>query len=193
VVRGGSSDNQVTATEINAQIAGAGQRISLKVTQIENGYFHRMAKIVFEMVKLYVTEPMMVKVVGKKGANWEEFDPKDFQDNYEPRVQLDITVQARQQQQAANSKELLAAFLNDPDVNQPELKKLALQRGFDLDPDEVDMLMINQEELMAQQGQEMPMDGMPIEGEVMPTEGELPPIEALPPEVQELIAGAGQV
>ena len=204
VVRGGSNEGSATATEINAQIAGAGQRIGLKVTQIENGYFHRMAKITFEMIKLYVTEPMMVKVVGKEGANWQEFDPKDFQDDYEPRVQLDITVQARQQQQANNSKELLAAFLNDPDIDQPSLKKLALQRGFDLDPDEVDQLMDNQEEMMAQQdpmmgqelppeamGQEMPMEGTPTEA--TPTEGELPPIEALPPEIQELIAGAEQL
>ena len=198
VVRGGSNEGTATATEINAQIAGAGQRIGLKVTQIENGYFHRMAKIIFEMVKLYVTEPMMVKVVGKEGANWQEFDPKDFQDDYEPRVQLDITVQARQQQQANNSKELLAAFLNDPDIDQPSLKKLALQRGFDLDPDEVDQLMVSQEEMMAQQemmGQELPPEAMgqemPVEG--MPMEGELPPIEALPPEIQELIAGAEQL
>ena len=185
VVRGGSNEGSATATEINAQIAGAGQRISLKVTQIENGYFHRMAKIIFEMVKLYVTEPMMVKVVGKDGADWQEFDPANFQDDYEPRVQLDITVQARQQQQANNAKELLAAFLNDEDIDQPELKKLALQRGFDLDPDEVNQLMVSREELMQEQ--------MPVEGEVMPpeaTQGPLPPIESLPPEVQQLVAGA---
>lgn len=142
VVKGGATEGgKATATEINAQVAGAGQRINLKVTQIENGYFHRMARIVFAMVKLYVTEPMMVRILGKDGARWEEFDPAEFQGEYEPRVQLDISIEQKKREDAANAKELLAAFLGDMDVNQQELKKLVLQRSFDLDPDEVELLM----------------------------------------------------
>lgn len=171
VVRGVKSEGQATATEINAQIAGAGQRINLKVTQIENEGFYREAKIIMEMIKLYVTDPMMVRILGKDGAKWEQFDPRDYQGDYEPRVQLDIEVQQRKQKAAAEAKEMLAAFLNDPDVNQQELKKLVLSRSFDLDPDEVEMLI-----------QPMPMDmmgEMPMEEElpsgVMPQGVELPP------------------
>lgn len=141
VVRGVKSDQEATATEVNAQIAGAGQRIGLKITQIENEYFHRMAKIILELVKLYVTEPMMVRILGKDGARWEEFDPSEFQGDYEPRVQLDIEMEAKKREQAADAKEMLAAFLGDPDINQQELKKLVLQRSFDLDPDEVEILV----------------------------------------------------
>jgi hypothetical protein len=142
VVKGVPAEGgKTTATEINAQVAGAGQRINLKVTQVENGYFHRVARIVFEMIKLYVTEPMMVRILGKDGARWEEFDPAEFQGDYEPRVQLDISIEQKKQQEAADAKEMLAAFLNDPDVNQQELKKLVLQRSFNLDPDEVELLM----------------------------------------------------
>lgn len=130
-----------TATEVNAQIAGAGQRISLKVTQIENEYFHRMAKIVFRMIQLYVTEPMMVRIMGKDGATWKQFDPAEFKGKYEPRVQLDLTIQNKKQEQATEAANLLKAFLNDPNINQQELSKLVLQRAFDLDPDEVQLLM----------------------------------------------------
>lgn len=171
VVRGVKSDSEATATEINAQIAGAGQRISLKITQLENEYFHRLARIVLDMVKLYVTEPMMVRILGKDGARWEEFDPSEFQGDYEPRVQLDIAVQSEKQEQANQAKEMLASFLNDPDVNQLELKKIVMQRGFDLDPDEVELLI---------QPQNIdPMTGMPIDGmEGLPEE--LPPEMATP-------------
>lgn len=130
-----------TATEINAQIQGAGQRISLKVTQLENGYFHRMAKIVFRMTQLYVTEPMMVQIMGKDGASWQQFNPEEFKGQYEPRVQLDISIQSQKQEQATNAANLLKAFLNDPNVNQMELTKLVLAKGFDLEPDEVSALM----------------------------------------------------
>lgn len=130
-----------TATAINAQIAGAGQRISLKVTQIENEYFHRVAKIVFKMIQLYVTEPMMVQIMGKDGASWQQFNPDEFKGEYEPRVQLDISIQQQEQQDATNAANLLKAFLNDPNVNQQELTKLVLQKGFNLDPDEVQLLV----------------------------------------------------
>jgi hypothetical protein len=157
-----------TATEVNAQIAGAGQRINLKVTQLENEYFHRMAKIIFRMVQLYVTEPMMIRIIGKDGVRWEEFNPEDFAGIYEPRVQLDITLQNRKQQQSNDAANMLKAFISDPNVNQKELTKLVLQRGFDLDPDEVDKLMTPEAPMMPPEG----MPGMP------PVPGQAPPEQA---------------
>lgn len=173
VVKGVPAEGgKTTATEINAQVAGAGQRINLKVTQVENGYFHRVSRIVFELVKLYVTEPMMVRIMGKDGARWEEFDPAEFQGDYEPRVQLDISIEQKKREDAAAAKELLAAFLNDPDVNQQELKKLVLQRSFELDPDEVELLM---------QPMPMPMGGMLPPEMMMPEEPPNPLAGLFPP------------
>lgn len=188
VVRGVKSDQDATATEVNAQIAGAGQRLGLKITQIENEYFHRMARIVLEMIKLYVTEPMMVRILGKDGAKWEEFDPSEFDGDYEPRVQLDIELAAKEREDASMVKEMLAAFLGDPDVNQQELKKLVMQRGFQLDPDEVEALVVD--------APVDPMTGLPADpmmedpmmgGEMMdvapdPVTGELMPMEEYPEE-----------
>lgn len=176
---GAQKGGDPTATEINAQVAGASSRINLKVTQVENDYFHRMARIVLEMVKLYVTEPMMVQVLGARGAQWQLFDPSEFDGNYEPRVQLDIEVQNRQREQSAQAKELLAAFLDDPDVNQQELKKLVLQRGFQLDPDEVDTLV--QPPLPVEEGMEQALDPMMPEEDMM-----LPPELVSPVNVEGL-------
>lgn len=191
-----------TATEINAQVAGAGQRIGLKVTQLENGYFHRMATIVFRLIQLYVSEPMMVQIMGKEGASWEEFDPKQFDGMYEPRVQLDITMQQKKQQQQNESANLLKAFLNDPNVDQRELTKLVLQRGFDLDPDEVEQLLVPAQVLEQQQAAAMgagqpPMPGMPptAAAPVLPPQAaglpqpQVHPLEGLPPEAQQQLPG----
>ena len=169
---------KATATEINAQIAGAGQRINLKVTQIENEYFHRMAKIVLRLIKLYVTEPMMVRIVGRDGVRWEEFNPAEFANGeYEPRVQLDISVENKKQEQAMQAKEMMAAFLNDPDVNQQELKKLVLSRSFDLEPDEVEKLMTPPEMPM---GGMVGPDGMPLDPMGMDMAGAVVPTPADP-------------
>jgi hypothetical protein len=169
VVKGGgeSAGSKATATEIQAQVSGSGQRMGLMITQMENEYFHRMARIVLAMIRLYVTEPMMVRIVGKDGAKWEEFDPSEFADGeYEPRVQLDIAIQNDKAEQAAKAKEMLAAFLNDPDVNQQELKKMVLAKGFQLDPDEVEQLMTPMGggvDPMTGQPLDPAMAGMPME------------------------------
>jgi hypothetical protein len=193
IVKGARQEGgQATATEINAQIAGAGQRINLKVTQIENEYFHRIGRVVFAMIRLYVTEKTAVRITGRDGSMREEdYDPKDFAEgDYEPRVQLDISIQNKKAEQAATAKEMLAAFLNDQDVNQVWLKKKVLAAGFDLDPDEL-------EEAFAPMPQPAipPMDNMsapmpPIEG--MPMVGGIgEPIPAMMPEEDMMMAQGG--
>lgn len=186
VVRGGSTENTATATEINAQIAGAGQRMSIKVSALENGYFHREARILFRMIQLYVTEPMMVRILGKDGANWQEFDPEKFKGEYEPRVQLDITVQQRRAEEQRKAQDLVAAFLGDPDIDQIELKKLALQRGFDLDPDEVSSLIVNREEVIEEAPEGLPPEVLPPD--MMPPEMMMQP-DMLPSELQGIPQG----
>lgn len=203
VVKGASQEEQTTATEINAQIAGAGQRLGLKITQLENEAFHDLAKIVFEMIKRYVTEPMMIRVVGKEGANWEEFDPSEFQGDYQPRPQLQQTLENQRQDQMAGAKELFAAFLNDPNVDQMQLKRLVLGKAFDLDPDEVDQLLVEQPDPM-QDPMGLPPEGMPPEmppevtqGPEMsdvyidPATGELLPLDGPPTEEELMMIEAG--
>jgi len=136
---------------------------------------------------------MMVRIVGKDGAKWEEFDPKNFQDEYEPRVQLDITIENKKREDANVAKEMLGAFLNDPEINQRELKKLVLSRSFDLEPDEVKLLTELEPGMGMPPGMppemglppEMPMDMPPME---LPPEP-VPPMETPEPVVDE----AGQV
>jgi hypothetical protein len=153
--------------------------MGLKVTQVEDEGFHRLAVVLFAMIRLYVTEPMIVRVVGKAGIDWQEFDPEEFRyGEYEPRVQLETTVNSQKAQEADNAKEMFAAFLNDPGINQDELKKLVLRRGFDLDPDEVDTLM-TPDPMQMQPG----MPGMPPGAPPMGPEVGMPPeMGGLPPE-----------
>ena len=188
IVKGARQEGgQATATEINAQIAGAGQRINLKVTQIENEYFHRMARIVLGMVRCFVTEPMVVRIIGRDGTpRIEDFNPEDFAEgDYEPRVQLDISIQNKKAEAAATAKEMLAAFLNDADVNQVWLKKKVLAAGFDLDPDELEEAF--QQPALPEQP---PMEEMPP---VDPMMAGMPPMDEMagmmPEEDMALAAG----
>lgn len=201
IVKGVGAETKTTATEVNAQIAGAGQRLALKITQIENEGFHILAKVVFELIKRYVTEPMLVRIVGKDGIRWEEYNPEEFTGDYEPRVQLDTSIQSKKQEDAQMAKELLGAFLNDPDINQPELKKMVLAKAFELDPDEVDTLVQPAPEMgmMGDMGMsEDPMlDPSMMDASMMPPmdnviedpmTGELIPVGQMEPTPEDLMA-----
>lgn len=186
IVKGaGQQGGSITATEVNAQIAGAGQRIALKVTQIEDEGFHKLAQIIFRLIRLYVTEKQMVRVAGKAGTEYKEFNPEEFKEGeYEPRIQLETTLNAKKAEDAAQAKELLGAFLGDPDVNQKKLKEITFLKGFDLDPDEVQELMTPEE---LPPVEEVPVDaGLPVDGALPP---QLPPElpAELPPAPQEPI------
>lgn len=162
-IKGVGQTGQTTATEIQAQMAGSANRINMYITQIENGYFHRIAQIVFEMIRLYVNEPAMVRIIGKDGIRWELFDPSEFRDGtYEPRVQLNTSVENDKIKKANLGKEMLGAFLNDPDINQVGLKKKVLQYSFELDPDEVDELVQQAPQMGMPVEQPMDMSGMPM-------------------------------
>lgn len=181
IVKGTNQTQDTTATEVNTQVANAGQRMAIKITQIEDEAFHAMATIFTAFVKVYITEPMMVKIVGNTGIEWQEFDPKEFQGEYTPRVQLSTTVEQDKQRQAASAKEMYAAFMGDPTINQTELKSIVLSKGFDLEPDEVQKLMTP--EGMGAPG--MPVDpmaalagGQPPQG--MPQPGALPQLPTAP-------------
>lgn len=195
VVQGVGDDSSPTATEINAQVASAGQRIGMKITQLENEGFHRLARVIFEMVKLYVTEPMQVRVVNN-GVKWDTFNPQDFQGDYEPRVQLATSVEAKKEQDVRKAQEMYLALATDPQVNQSELKRMVLPKIYDLDPDEVDRLLTPPEQPM---GMDAGMDmggmgemGLPDEGPMSdvaidPVTGELMPMAENPTDQEVMI------
>lgn len=179
VTKGVTDENSATATEIRATVAQAGQRFGIKITQIENEGFHRLARIVFEMVRLYVDSPMMVRITGKSGTRWEAFDPAEFGGNYEPRVQLQSTVEANKNLETQKAMDMYAALMQDPEINQTELKKMVLPKIFDLDPDEIELL-IQQPEM--QPGEGMTDPSVPQEGTTDP--GVDPMAQPVTPEMQ---------
>ncbi|MBA3678775.1 hypothetical protein H0W80_01080 [Candidatus Saccharibacteria bacterium] len=147
VLKGVGASGETTATEIKAQVASAGKRFDLVISEMENGGYYRLAKLVFQMMKLYVTVPTMMRVVGKKGVDWQQFDPKQYEGDYEPRVKLRSSVIQDKQRTMRNVKEMYTALLGSPFVEQGALTRLVLEKAFDLEPGEVDELIIPPEKL----------------------------------------------
>ena len=159
--KGVSTDGNMTATEVQAQVAQANSRLALKVSQIENEGYHHLAAIVLSMVQLFVKEPTMVKVMGKdSNVDWQKYDPETMNGMFEPRVQLQSTVMAQKQEKAEQSKEFYTLFFGDPEINQMQLKRITMRKGYSLDEDEIDSLL-NVQQQDAMEGA-LPMDDMSL-------------------------------
>lgn len=183
IIKGVQTPSRTTATEIKAQVASAGRRFDLIVSQLENGGYYQMAKLVFQMVRMYVTTPTMYRIVGKDGVDWKTFDPKMFEGDYEPRIKLKATLDQEKANKMRNLKEMYTALLGNPLVDQAGMTRLVIEKAFDLEPDEVDDLIVPPEQL-AEQGQA----GKPGEGEPK----ELINYKDAPPDVQaQMEAAAG--
>lgn len=146
IIKGISTPSRTTATEVKAQVASAGRRFDLIVSSMENGGYYQLAKLVFQMVRMYVTAPTMYRVIGKNGVDWQTFDPAQFQGDYEPRVKLKATLEEEKTKKMRDLKEMYTAFLGNPLVNQANMLRLVVQKAFDLEPDEVDSLVVQPEE-----------------------------------------------
>lgn len=141
IIKGISTPSRTTATEIKAQVASAGRRFDLIISQMENGGYYQLAKVVFQMVRMYVTTPTMFRVIGRDGVDWQTFDPNLFQGDYEPRVKLKATLDDEKNKKMRDLKELYTAMLGNPLIDQAQLTRLVIGKAFDLEPDEVDTLM----------------------------------------------------
>lgn len=190
IIKGVQTPSRTTATEIKAQVASAGRRFDLIVSQLENGGYYQMAKLVFQMVRMYVNEPTMYRIVGKDGVDWATFDPQMFQGNYEPRIKLKATLEQEKANKMRNLKELYTSMLGNPLVDQSGMTRLVIQKAFDLEPDEVDDLIVPPQQLAAQAQEPGQTD--PSKGGGQGEPKELINYKDAPPDVQaQMEAAAG--
>jgi hypothetical protein len=141
VVKGVTTDQDVTATEINAQLNQAGQRFEIYVRMLERELLYQRAKIVYGMIRRFVTAPKSIPTMTQDGPKFHTFDPQQFGDKYEPQVRLEASVQnarQREQAQATRAYELLIA---DPTNDLYQVKKILLPKIVDLDEQELDRII----------------------------------------------------
>lgn len=149
VVKGVTTDQQATATEINAQMAQAGQRFELYVRMLEREGFYQRAKIVYKMMRAYVTDMQLIPTESMDGPKFRVFNPDQYQDDYEPKIQLEASVR---NQKGRSQREALQAYqilIQDPTNDLWEAKKVLYKKMFELNEEELDRIIGAQKPEMA--------------------------------------------
>lgn len=169
VTKGVTNDQQQTATEIKAQLNQSGQRFEIYVRMLEKELLYQRAKVIYGMIRRFVTSPKSVPTLTQDGPKFYTFDPAQFSDDYEPQVRLEASIQdarQREQSQATRAYELLIA---DPTNDLYQVKKILLPKIVDLDETELDRIIgqEGQQPMMGAEGMQadpMAATGIPMTG-----------------------------
>lgn len=134
--------SRTTATEIAAQLNQASTRFTTKVQNLEDEGFAQLARILYKCIQIFVTKELAVRITGKTGITWKDFNPQRFTGEYQPRVILEASAKA-EAQQMASSVQVVAQFgMNNPLVNQEVLLRKIFESLLpDAPKDDIDQLL----------------------------------------------------
>lgn len=136
-----TSGGDRTATEINAQVAQSSGSFAAKVKALESGMYKQLGEMFVKMVQIFLTEDQLVRIVGKDGVEFKQFQPGDYWGPYDVKVVLEEKAKAQAKEEADQAVEAYAQFKMDPDFNQLELKKMVARKAFGMDDDDLDLLL----------------------------------------------------
>jgi Bacteriophage head to tail connecting protein len=134
--------SRTTATEVAAQLNQASTRFTTKVQTLEDEGFAQLARIIYKMIQIFVTQPIAVRMIGNEGASWKDYKPGTYVGEYEPRVVLEATAKA-EANAIAQQMQVAAQFsINNPLVNQAVFLRKMYESLFpDMPKDEINELL----------------------------------------------------
>lgn len=121
------SSSRTTATEVSTQLAQAQTRFSTKISNLESEGYAQLGSVIFKMVQIFVTRKQAVRIVGKQGIYFKDFDPWEFNGEYEAHVELDTTIKKKEIEVGQKMNQNFQLMLNDPNFNQVEVKRWMMQ------------------------------------------------------------------
>jgi len=157
IAKGGQSAPGTTATEVQAQAESTGQRIESKARILEKDGLYWMAWILFKLVQLYQTEPLLVSVTGINSDYDPEtqslpdgrplpggtaiFNPADYQDDWRPSISLEIDAMSKKRKDREDRRQEYQILIQDPTNNLDEIKKRFYPKIFDIDKEDLDAII----------------------------------------------------
>lgn len=147
--------SRTTATEVQAQLQQASMRFTTKVQNLEDEGFAQLARIIYKMIQIFVDNKTAVRIVGKKGVEWQTYTPGTYQGEYEPRVVLEATMDA-ETAALSQAMQVAAQFsLGNPLVNQEAFlrQQYKVLFGKFLSDDDIEEMLTAPQPVMGPDGQ----------------------------------------
>jgi len=121
------SSARTTATEVNTQIQQAQTRFSTKISNLESEGYAQLALIIFKLVQIFVTKPTAVRITGKMGEFFKDYDPYEYNGEYEAHASLDTTIKGNQVEVGLKDQAVFEALKTTPGLNPVEITRWWVQ------------------------------------------------------------------
>jgi hypothetical protein len=120
---------RITATEVSSSLAQAQNRFGTKISNLENEGYAQLGEIIYKMIQIFVTTQTAVRIVGPMGTEFKDYDPWEFNGEWEAHVELDTTIKQKQLEVGQKNNQIFQQLSDDPhDVFNPvEIKRFIIQ------------------------------------------------------------------
>lgn len=120
---------RVTATEVQSQLNQANTRFATKIANLESEGYAQLGLILFKLVQIFVTKRSAVRIVGRRGVYFKDYDPWEFNGEWEAHVELDTTIKQKEMEAGMRDEKNKELMLNNPIFNQVEIHRYFLQKN----------------------------------------------------------------
>lgn len=129
-IQGVSQTGRTTATEVSTQLSQAQMRFSTKITNLESEGYAQLGLLIFKMVQIFVTKKTAIRIVGKNGIYFKDFDPWEYNGEWEAHVELDTTIKKKQMEVGQKDNQIYTIVSDDPHgiFNPVEVKRWMMQK-----------------------------------------------------------------
>lgn len=123
------SSSRTTATEVSSQLAQAQNRFSTKLSNLESEGYAQLGGVIVKLIQIFITRKTAIRIVGPKGVAFRDFDPWEYDGEWEPHVELDTTIKMKQMEVGQKQNQIFEILTNDPNgVFDPvEIKRFMVQ------------------------------------------------------------------
>lgn len=126
---------RVTATEVQTQLNQANTRFATKIQNLESEGYAQLGLILFKLTQIFVTQRTAIRIVGRRGVYFKDYDPFEFNGEWEAHVELDTTIKQKELEAGMKQEKSKELMLNNPIFNQVEVHRYFMQKD---DPDLTD-------------------------------------------------------
>lgn len=117
-VQGGSIGNsRTTATEVSTQMQQASLRFSTKISNLESEGYAQLALLIFKMVQIFVTKKTAIRIVGKEGTVFKDFDPWEYNGKWQAHAKLDSTIKQDMVEVGLKDQQVYDSLIKTPGLD----------------------------------------------------------------------------
>lgn len=136
-----TSRTRVTATEVQAETNQSSQRFATKISHLESEGFAQLGRLTYWITQIFLDKPLAIRIIGRDGIAWKDYNPSNFMGEYDPVVQLESTANNLRSEEGQKFAVIHQMYANSPFINQEEMARMYFKKMLDLDDDMIEQLI----------------------------------------------------